>query len=152
MKIKDVQKWVERSSVWKGETSKTNIDRAICAIAYLMKASGEAEQLFWSLYGIEALVAESNSATEIKRRIPLLLPGVDRKKISELYQYRSIIFHGKKNFRLPHYSDEDFETGDAEKRYKWVNYSQEILFGALQKLVRKNVRELSFKEKPVFKK
>ncbi|NKB60330.1 MAG: hypothetical protein GKS00_28825 [Alphaproteobacteria bacterium] len=138
--------WLSKTNVWSGSRSATKIEKAICAFAYLGRSDSEVEALFWAMFGIEALFSDGTSGVreKLRRRVPGFISGVSAKDISRIYDYRSTMFHGGANLRLPEYEDLDFEDRQTIKQEKLVDLARTILISSLQKLAAQNAVDLVY--------
>ncbi|HYK77932.1 MAG TPA: hypothetical protein VEV16_13220, partial [Daejeonella sp.] len=101
--------------------------------------------LFWSILGIEALLAEGNNniLNQIKSKCILLFgePKEFKKKINHLYDYRSRFVHGDINIPPKFFFiDEKFEL----EYWEYLNFSISILIALIRKLIRDDKTEFNF--------
>lgn len=152
LNLEKVIKWYSKNNLHTDGNSKNKLHRSINAFSYLFNKVGEKDtsQLFWSMLGIESLLAEGNSnvLSQIKIKSSLILgqPQEYKNKLSKLYDYRSRLIHGDYDF--PAKFSGDYEV--FEKNY-WDNlhFSAAILLALIRELISKDKNEFDFEYKLV---
>lgn len=127
--------------------SSNKLHRAINAFSYTFSSHKESEtsHLFWIMVGIEALLAEgSNSISDqirVKSSLILGEPIEYKKKIKQLYNFRSRLIHGDLDF--PAKFSHDFNNFEEEYwDYMW--FANSILLALIRKLIEKSANEFKF--------
>ncbi|WET51424.1 HEPN domain-containing protein [Chryseobacterium indologenes] len=134
------------------DISQTKIQRAINAFSYSFSNLSEkhTSELFWTMIGIEGLLAEgsSNIISQIKIKTSILLeePKEFKKKLEKLYNYRSRLVHGDLNFP-PKYSN-DFD-GFEREYWDYSEFALSILIALVKELIIENKTEFKFEYKRI---
>jgi hypothetical protein len=151
--------WIELQTVWKwlcedeGFTyrfSNSPLGRALCALSFLMSdrpwAGAYMSDLIWSMIALEALYGRGNidMTNQLVEKTQLFLgPQKDFKSaVKKMYHYRSRLLHGDLDFPSAHSGDSDDNFISESARASSIASS--ILVSTLQRMVRRNIRELRF--------
>lgn len=129
--------------------SSSKISRAFNAFTYLYNNSNDANALFWTMMGLEALyVSGKEGITEqIKQKGQLYLGEIIefKKRLNSMYDFRSSFIHGSKNFPSYFNYDELDETESFfDNLYDNLITAQSMLLATLQKMAKENRSELKF--------
>jgi hypothetical protein len=124
--------------------------RALNAFTHILSIKDEPLILFWAIVGIEALYVRGRDPKmeQIRERTQVLLGEQIsfKKKISEMYNFRSSLIHGDLNFSGPYLLHD--ATPEIEKYDKALIESTDlavaVLTATLQQLISKNWKGLSF--------
>ena len=157
LKIKDTWFWYLEKLKPVDCLSSTKIERAFNAYSNLYGISHgfEFEQLFWILLGLESIYVKGNSGiTEQVRKKSQVFLGKDaslKKRLNQMYDFRSRFIHGEKNFPNKFTKSVDLEEFDkfSNEIYDTINFSQAILIASLQKLIRLGWTNIDFDYKIV---
>ncbi|WP_162427666.1 HEPN domain-containing protein [Pontibacter pudoricolor] len=139
--------WFKDNSLHTDGCSKNKLHRAINAFSYQFSALHEHDTsiLFWTVLGIEALLAEGNTnimnQIKIKSSIILGQPLDYKKKLDKLYNYRSRFVHGEINFP-PKFSD-DYDNFEIEY-WDYLHFATSILISLIRYLISENKVEYRF--------
>jgi len=143
-------KWFKKHQIVLNSVSNSKASRAINALSQMFGKITEPNSsfLFWSVLGIESLLAEgtNNISNQIKSKSILLFgePKEFKKKINQLYNYRSRFVHGDIDFPPKFfYYDEKFE----QEYWEYLNFSISLLIALIRKLIREDKTEFKFKYK-----
>lgn len=134
------------------DLSQTKIQRAVNAFSYSFSNLSEKDtsQLFWTMIGIEGLLAEgsSNIISQIKTKTAILFeePKEFKKKLEKLYNYRSRLVHGDLNFP-PKYSS-DFDGFELEY-WDHSKFALSILIALIKELIIEDKTEFKFEYKRI---
>jgi len=147
IEIDKVINWFEENELNLEGNSKNKLQRAINAFSHVLVGLGEKDtsQFFWQMLGIEALLASGinsiSSQIELKSSLILGEPKEYKKKIKQLYNYRSRLLHGDFDFPPKFSSDED----NFEKEYwDYLSFSTSILLALIRNLIAKGGIEYKF--------
>jgi len=139
--------WLLDNDIPLNGTSNSKASRAVNALSHLFSDLSEKDSsfLFWSMLGIEALLAEGNEniSSQIHQKAILILgePKEFKKKLKQLYNYRSRLVHGETNF--PAKFTYDGDEFDAEY-WDYLAFSGSILLSLIRKLIVENKIKFSF--------
>jgi hypothetical protein len=150
IKLEETINWFIKNNISLNKSSNCKASRAINAFSQMFGRNDDPDSsfLFWCVLGIEALLAEGNSeiSNQIKTKCILLLgePTEFKKKITQLYNYRSRFVHGDIDFppKLFYY-DEDFEN----EYWDYLHFSISILIALIRKLITEDKTEFRFEYK-----
>lgn len=132
--------------------SKNDYQRSINAFSHIFFNLFEKDSdiLFWNMVGIEALLAKGNKdiQSQIKEKSILILGEQTefKKKITNLYSYRSKFVHGELNFPAKFSSDENFFN---EEYWEYSSFSTAIHLALLRHLIKSKKTEFTFEYKYV---
>ena len=147
LNLQDTIAWYNLNSLHTDNNSRNKLQRAINSFSYQFSNILESESsiLFWTMLGIEALLAEGNSSiiNQIKVKSSLILgePSEYKKKLDKLYNYRSRFVHGDIDFPAKFSSDYDnFE----EEYYDYLHFASSILIALIRSLIADNKSEFNF--------
>lgn len=150
--IKQTVNWFIDNDFHTDDLSQTKLQRAINAFSYSFSTFLEKEtsELFWTMIGIEALLAEgsSNIISQIKSKTSIILkePKEFKKKLEKLYNYRSRLVHGDLNFP-PKFSS-DYEEFEREY-WDYSQFALSILIALMKELIIENKIEFKFEYKRI---
>lgn len=147
LELKDTLNWYILNNLHTDVNSKNKLQRAINSFSYQFSSLHEKDTsvLFWTMLGIEALLAEGNSniINQIKVKSTIILgePMEYKKKLDKLYNYRSRFVHGDINFPPKFSSDYDnFE----DEYYQYLSLATSILLALIRTLIKQNKSEFLF--------
>lgn len=150
IKLEETINWFIKHNIVLDKSSNCKASRAINAFSQMFGKNDDPSSsfLFWSLLGIEALLAEGNSevTNQIKTKCILLFgePTEFKKKINQLYNYRSRFVHGDIDFPPKfYYNDEEFEN----EYWDYLFFSISILIALIRKLIKEDKTEFRFEYK-----
>jgi hypothetical protein len=142
--------WFVKHKIVLNTTSNSKASRAINALSQMFGSLLEPDSsyLFWSVLGIESLLAEgiNNISDQIKTKSILLFrePKEFTKKIKQLYNYRSRFVHGDMNIPPKFfYYHEEFEAEYGD----YLSFSISILLALIRQLIREDKSEFKFEYK-----
>lgn len=142
--------WYVSNNLHTDFNSKNKLHRAINSFSYQFSHLHEKDTsiLFWTMLGIEALLAEGNAniINQIKVKTSLILgePKEFKKRLDKLYNYRSRFVHGDIDFPAKYSSDyENFE----EEYYQYLQFATTVLIALIRTLISKNKSEYNFEYK-----
>jgi hypothetical protein len=124
--------------------------RAINAFTYSFEAiRTDPRKLFWALVGIEALYVKGPSVMEqVREKVWLFLGAQDshKKKISQLYNFRSRFVHGDLDFPGMYFLHRATPSFDeyTDELHESVSLAEAILVATIQELVQRDWKGLSF--------
>ena len=105
--------------------------------------------LLWSLIGIEALYCSGKEglSEQIFTKTQIFLGEIIdyKKKLKQMYDFRSRLIHGDLNIPPNHFYDDDNPFRD--QLFDSTVFAVAILTATLQKMVYENKKELNFKYK-----
>lgn len=150
LKLRDTANWYKSNNLHPDDSSKNKLHRAMNSFSYQFSRLHEKDTsvLFWTMLGIEALLAEgtSNIISQIKGKSSIILgePKEYKKKLDQLYAYRSRLVHGDINFPAKFSSDFD----NFEVKY-WDNlqFATSILLALIRYLIANDKNEFQFEYK-----
>lgn len=150
LSIETTINWFIKHKIVLNTISNSKASRAINAFTQMFGDMSESDSsyLFWSVLGIESLLAEEtiNISSQIRTKSILLFgePKEFKKKINQLYNYRSRFVHGDINIPPKFfYDNEEFES----EYWDYLNFSISILIALIRKLIRDDKTEFEFKYK-----
>lgn len=150
IKLEETIKWFIFNDISLNKSSNCKASRAINAFSQMFGKNDEPDSsfLFWCVLGIEALLAEGTTdiTNQIKTKCILLLgePTEFKKKLTQLYNYRSRFVHGDIDFPPKlFYHDEEFEN----EYWDYLHFSISILIALIRKLITENKTEFRFEYK-----
>jgi hypothetical protein len=133
------------------EISVDSLSRSINAFSHLYSAdSGDIGHLFWAMVGIESLYVSDreNITDQVRKKVPIFLGEIKehKKRLNEMYKYRSGFFHGGQNF--PNY----FHIYDGMDSYEKfirdyadaLHVAKSVLLATLQQMAKRDLDELKF--------
>lgn len=132
------------------EFGKTEIERAINAFSYIFSnhyIDNVPVSLFWTISGLEALYVrgEVGITQQLNDKIQVFLGDIkeNKKKLKRLYNYRSSLVHGALNIPINDslFEDEKYQT----ELYEMNAFAATVLVATLQKIIKNNMSELTFK-------
>lgn len=139
--------WFQSNNFHPSNISQSKVQRAINAFSYNFSNLYEKDtaQLFWTMIGIESLLAEgpNNIIAQIRSKTSLILgePKEFKKKLNNLYDYRSRLVHGALDFPAKFSSDYDnFES----KYWDYSKFGVSILIALVKELIIANEQEFKF--------
>ncbi len=139
--------WYSSNNLHPDFNSKNKLHRAINSFSYQFSTLFETDTsiLFWTMLGIETLLAEGNTniINQIKDKTSLILgePKEFKKRLNKLYNYRSRFVHGDIDFPAKFSSDYDnFES----EYYVYVHFATSILLSLVRTLIIQNKSEFDF--------
>ncbi|AZQ57514.1 hypothetical protein EJ994_01325 [Maribacter sp. MJ134] len=129
------------------ELSTNSVQRGINSFSYSFYKPGQLESsnLFWMMLGIEAILCEGKS--EIQKQISMKLslifdtPPNFKKKINQLYNYRSRLIHGDLNLTGKFSYDRNELT---EEYNNYLYFATSILISLIKDLIQKNKTKYEF--------
>jgi hypothetical protein len=148
--LEQTVEWFIKHNILLNNVSNSKASRAVNAFSQMFGNLNEANSsfLFWSVLGIESLLAEGNNnvLNQIKAKCTLLFgePTEFKKKINQLYNYRSRFIHG--DIDLPpkfFYYNDKFET----EYWSHLYFSVSILLALIRKLIIEDKTEFKFEYK-----
>ena len=149
--------WASRSNGFVRGFGGDRISRALNAFSHtIFEDTGHGMEnpalLFWSLVGIEALYAESNTGImgQVRDKSAVLLGEQkdSKKKFSQMYNFRSRFIHGDLGFPARYASMDVFGEDSARFTHEfrestWM--AQSILIATLQELIDRDWHGLDFR-------
>ena len=139
--------WLLENDIPLNGISNSEASRAVNALSHLFSDLTEKDSsfLFWSMLGIEALLAEGNEniSSQIHQKSILVLgePKEYKRKLKQLYNYRSRLVHGETNFPAKYTDDGDlFDT----EYWDYLAFSVSILLSLIRKLIVGNKTKFDF--------
>lgn len=139
--------WYSSNNLHTDFNSRNKLHRAINSFSYQFSRMLEKDTsiLFWTMLGIEALLAEGNTniINQIKVKTSLILgePTEFKKRLDKLYNYRSRFVHGDIDFPAKFSSDYDnFES----EYYNYLSFATSILLSLIRTLIIQNKSEFNF--------
>ena len=152
MRFIDVWNWFQKNNFSFQRHSKSNIERALNAFSYLFKDSiGDTVfDLFWSLVGIETLYCSGKEglSEQIFNKTQVFLGEIKdyKKRLKQMYDFRSRLVHGDMDIPPNHYKLEDEDNDQFQQNlYDSTILAVAILTATLQKMVEGDRNNLSFK-------
>ncbi|HPH99469.1 MAG TPA: HEPN domain-containing protein [Chitinophagaceae bacterium] len=152
LKLQNTIAWFYTNNIHTDGNSKNKLHRAINAFSYQFSKllENNTSILFWTMLGIEALLAEGNNniINQIKVKSSLILgqPTDYKKKLDKLYNYRSRFVHGDIDFPAKFSNDYDnFE----EEYFDYLHFATSILLALIRYLIVNNKNEFQFEYKLV---
>lgn len=150
--ILQIWDWFKTNNFSFHNHSKTKVSRALNAFTYLFNddPGNLVFDLFWSLIGIEALYCTSKEgiSEQIYEKVQLVLGPVNdsKKKIKNMYNFRSRLIHGDldippNNFDYDDPDDEKFQ----KKLFDAAILAVAILTTTLQEMALQNRSDLNFR-------
>lgn len=147
LQLRETLSWFRNNDIHPDNNSKNKLHRAINSFSYQFSKllENDTSILFWTMLGIEALLAEgsTNIIGQIKIKSSLILgePIEYKKKLDKLYNYRSRFVHGDINFPAKFSSDYDnFE----KEYYDYLTFATSILLSLIRHLISKDKFEFKF--------
>lgn len=150
LSLVDVWQWLSLHKGFTDGFSDSAISRALNAFSHLFDLTDEPFQLFWAIVGIEALYVQGKEGLleQVREKTQVLLgeQTTFKKKISQMYNFRSGFVHGSLDFPgvcLPPDIRPEVEKHDdlsMEATYLAVA----ILLSTLQELIVRNWKGLKF--------
>jgi Apea-like HEPN len=133
------------------ELPDSNLSRAINAFSHLYSSSdSEMEYLFWAMVGIEALYVEGKEgiSEQVKRKAQIFLGEIMEHKriLTNMYNYRSSLVHGTKNFPNFFHIHDGLDSYEkfVEEFGEVLTTAQAVLAATLQKMAKLGLSELKF--------
>ena len=147
LSLNNTIKWFEDNNLKLEGNSGNKLHRAINAFSYVFSKIFEKDtsNLFWTMLGIETLLAEgsNNIISQIKIKSTLILgePQEYKKKLNKLYDYRSRFVHGDIDF--PAKFSSDYEMFESEY-WDYLYFSTSILLALIRELIVQGKSEFKF--------
>lgn len=147
LNLTQVLEWYSSNGLHTDFNSRNKLHRAINSFSYQFSNIREKDTsiLFWTMVGIEALLAEGNTniITQIKEKLSLILgePIEFKRRLDKLYNYRSRFVHGDINF--PAKFSSDYENFEIEY-YNYLHFATSILLALIRTLIIQNKSEFKF--------
>ncbi|MFN8416553.1 MAG: HEPN domain-containing protein [Cytophagaceae bacterium] len=147
LKLTQTLEWYSSNGLHIDFNSRNKLHRAINSFSYQFSNIIEHDTsiLFWTMLGIEALLAEGNVniINQIKAKTALILgePEEFKKRLDKLYNYRSRFVHGDIDF--PAKFSSDYENFESEY-YEYLNFATSILLSLIRTLIIQNKSEFKF--------
>ena len=140
--------WLNNNNISVVERSSCKASRAINALTQTFGKISESTSphLFWVMLGIEALLAEGNNnvTNQIRTKCIVLFgePKEFKKKLNQLYDYRSRFVHGDIDIppKLFYEDDQDF----SKEYQQQLDFGMSILIALIRKLICENKTEFKF--------
>lgn len=152
LNISDIYKWFDENNFSFKRHSASSIERALNAFTHLFggRSSGLIFDLLWSLVGIESLYCSGKEglSEQIFNKTQIYLgPMTDfKKRIKQMYDFRSRLVHGDMNIPPYYYNNTDSEHDlYSDKLYDSSVLAVSILTITLQKMIVENKNKLIFK-------
>lgn len=152
IKFIDAWNWYLQNSFSIQGQGKSKAERAINAFTYLFKdyLGNTESDLFWSLIGIEALYCMGTEGLSeqiyIKSQIVLGEITDYKKRLKQMYDFRSRLVHGDLDIPPKHFDSEDVEYNNFhQKLIDSAILAVAILTATLQRMIIDNKKELEFK-------
>lgn len=124
--------------------------RALNAFSHLLEETDSPLGLFWAIVGIEALYVRGKEALmeQVREKSQILLGEqiAFKKKISQMYSFRSAFVHGGLNFPgfyLPNDGPPEAEKHESDLMES-TNMAISVLTATLQELTTKNWKGMQF--------
>lgn len=139
--------WYSSNNLHTDFNSRNKLHRAINSFSYQFSTILEKDTsiLFWTMLGIEALLAQGNAniINQIKIKTSLILdePKEFKKRLDKLYNYRSRFVHGDIDF--PTKFSSDYENFESEY-YEYLHFATSILLALIRTLIIQNKSEFNF--------
>lgn len=144
--------WVNKNRGFIDGFDNSPTGRAISAFSRLFQQTedDEAMQLLWALIGIEALYVKGKASImeQVREKIQVLLGKQEthKRKIAEMYEFRSRFMHGDLDFPglcLIHDASPEFERY-TKNQMETVDIAIAILVATLQEIIIRNWNGLEF--------
>ncbi len=152
LKFLQVWNWFIEHSFIFDRHSKTKMELALNAYTHLYDENSidTVFDLFWALVGIEAIYCSGKEAISeqifIKTQLVLGPLNDYKKKLKQMYDFRSRLVHGDLNIPPKHYSNDDSDDYTFhENLFDSAALAVAILTATLQVLISENKTELNFK-------
>lgn len=140
--------WMEKHKINLYTRSNNAASRAINACSHMIFSrlgSFDADHLFWCMLGLEAMYAKGSSAVseQIREKTVLVLgsPKEYKKKLNQLYAFRSRLIHGDLNI-TPSYGMDHENYGKEYGDY--LAFGTSILLQSIRELVRNDITSFEF--------
>lgn len=150
--LSDVVPWLYRVPGFGQRQTQTRLGRALAAATHIL-LGGQGKQalhLVWALLGLEALYARGNFGLQQqlaeKTEVFLGPRTTHKKKISNMYDFRSRFLHGDIDLLYPHNAHHGARRYDALEApmYESENTAIAVLFATLQRMCREERDRLDF--------
>lgn len=152
VKIIDAWNWYCKNGFSLQGQSKSKTERAINAFTYLFKDYiGDTEfDLFWSLVGIEALycAGKEGLSEQIFTKSQIVLGEITdyKKRLKQMYEFRSRLVHGDLDIPPKHFDFDDTIHKEFHKNlYDSAILAVAILTATLQTMIMTDKKDLKFK-------
>ena len=152
MNCETVWNWASKHITMLDGFDGTPMGRAICAFSRIFerKTADEPMQLLWALVGLEALYVKGKSELmqQVREKSQVLLgrPGSYKKKINQMYDFRSRFVHGDLDFPglclLGDASDEFAKY--SNELFDAIAIATAVLAATIQEVIRRDWNGLSF--------
>ncbi len=154
MSIKNVLDWVDRNKISFQRISSNSTEIAINSFTQLFHEWKDSIvfDLFWALIGIEALYCTGKEALakQIFEKTQVVLGEMStfKKKLKEMYNFRSKLIHGSLNIApVGYYTVDKEEEKIEEDAFESSCLAIAILTGSLQKLIIMDSSKFEFEHK-----
>ncbi len=151
LRVLDVWDWLVTVPGFLQGEAKTNLGRALGAVSYLLSDDYKRANdlaLVWALIGLESLYGKGNVGLKmqlLEKTEAFLGERTSFKKMfGNMYDFRSRLVHGDKNFHYKGY-DGILEEEYSEKLYESENIAIATLISTLQKMCVQKKQELDFR-------
>ena len=136
--------WIKKNTSLYGKRDRSPM--AFSALTYIL-ARDYHEAILYSMIGLESIYSskhEKGITEKLKKRIPLVLPGIDSQQIKNLYKIRSDVVHGNIQLGICLSMPEAIENDDEYENNGIL--AAALLFASVRKLIEKDSTAISFKE------
>ncbi|MEP1093536.1 MAG: hypothetical protein ABJG78_00405 [Cyclobacteriaceae bacterium] len=155
--LNEVVSWYRKLKILFKQRASSNIERCFNALINYCQGNGFSPADFiWITHSLEALydTPKEGIVTSLKNRIFLFLGTPDshskelRKKIGELYDFRSNFVHGSMEIaRAPFFENLDQELWNyMNEIHKLSDFGIMLLLSSVQKIINENANSLKFYE------
>jgi len=133
------------------DLSSSEVSRSLNALTYLYEDSDDINKLFWTMIGLEAIYVKGNEgiAEQIKNKGQLYLGDISefKKRLNEMYSFRSSFIHGSKDFPSYFHIHDGLESYEKYIMDTWevLLTAESMLIATLQKMAKQKKKELIFK-------
>lgn len=152
--LRQVFDWLESLDGWSDGIGRGHVGRAVAALSHAVATSrghNSPLRLMWGMVGLEALYCRGKDGlrAQVSEKAQLLLGVLSshKKRIGQLYDYRSSFLHGSRD--IPFAQREREDDQDA-MQFFWQSDDESALaiialLASIQELVVRNWHELEFR-------
>ncbi|WP_320044962.1 hypothetical protein [uncultured Desulfobacter sp.] len=155
--IAEAWEWLNGYNYFSNDFNKDPIERALCAFSNLFDndVMNNPMLLIWALVGIEAIYVKGKSGLieQVKEKSQIFLGkyATYKKKINQMYNFRSRFIHGDLNFPRSFFMEDaiaEYKKYNAEL-YESIDLAIAILSASIQELIVRNWNGIVFQYTPI---
>jgi hypothetical protein len=152
--IRQVVEWLEALNGWSDGIGRGHVGRAVAALSHALSRSighNTPLRLMWGMVGLEALYCRGKEGlkSQVSERAQLLLGALSshKKRIGQLYDYRSSFLHG--SLDIP-FAQREREDDEDVMQFLWQSDDESslaviALLASIQELIARGWHDIEFR-------